>query len=313
MPSFLVHGNDFLVAQEVKSIERDFGADDLLEGNKTLFDSSSFSIPNFQQVTQALPFMDVIRLVILEDVVKNNTTVGTSIIDQLDSFPDSTLLIIKEHTNKINSSLSKIDPTKLIVRNVQGPSNNRELHQWIKEHAQDRAIPISPSGITALANHVGLNLWNMTNELEKLSLYTQGSQITDAEVKELVHSTEDINLFGTIDAVIEQKRAIAFHNINTLLEDGHDTNSIIRLIGRQLRLIATAKALLNSNTSHTDLKQKLGINSNFIVDKVLSQSKQIPLTNLLYMFECLTQADIDIKSGVVEGPVAIDIFLNKIT
>ena len=55
MPSFLVYGNDFLVSQEVRQIETNHQAQDILEGNKTVFDSSNFNLPDFQQVTQALP------------------------------------------------------------------------------------------------------------------------------------------------------------------------------------------------------------------------------------------------------------------
>ena len=38
MPSFLVYGNDFLVSQEVRQIETNHQAQDILEGNKTVFD-----------------------------------------------------------------------------------------------------------------------------------------------------------------------------------------------------------------------------------------------------------------------------------
>ena len=107
MPSFLVYGNDFLVSQEVQQIETNHQAQDILEGNKTVFDSSNFNLSDFQQVAQALPFMYTIRLVILEYVIKNNTSLSDSIIQKLDSLPESTLLIIKERTDKINVSFTK--------------------------------------------------------------------------------------------------------------------------------------------------------------------------------------------------------------
>ena len=149
--------------------------------------------------------------------------------------------------------------------------------------------------------------------MEKLSLYSQGQQITDSDVKELVYSDEDVNLFNTIDAIIEKKRAIAFHNINSLLNNGHDTSAIIRLIGRQLRLIAASKFLSSSGASHTQLKQQLGITSNFVVDKVMSQSNQLSQAQLLFMFQKLVDTDQGIKTGALDLTVALDIFLNQVT
>lgn len=313
MPSFLIYGNDFLVAKEAKEIANTYGAHDVLEGNKTVFDSSNFDMSQFQQVSQALPFMDSVRLLVLEDVIKNNTSIGTSIIQHLPHLPESTLLIIKEHSDKINSSMSKASAKELTVKNLVGPKSNRELHQWIKEQTLNKNLPISPSGITALAHNVGVNLWSIDNELEKLSLYTQGRQITDVEVKELVHASEEINLFGTIDAIIEKKRGTAFHNISALLTEGHDTNSILRLIGRQLRLIAISKYLSSTGYSHTDIKQKMGVSSNFVLNKILAQSSQVSQESLLYMFEQLVKTDTDIKTGVLDSSIAIDMFLNYVT
>ena len=149
--------------------------------------------------------------------------------------------------------------------------------------------------------------------MEKLSLYSHGQQITDSDVKELVYSDEDVNLFNTIDAIIEKRRAIAFHNINSLLNNGHDTSAIIRLIGRQLRLIATSKFLSASGASHTQLKQQLGITSNFVVDKVISQSNQLSQTKLLFMFQKLVETDQGIKTGALDQTIALDIFLNQVT
>ena len=313
MPSFLVYGNDFLVSQEVQQIETNHQAQDILEGNKTVFDSSNFNLPDFQQVTQALPFMDTLRLVILEDVIKNNTSLCDSIIQKIDSLPESTLLIIKERTDKINASFTKSSSTTLTIKKLSGPRSGRELHQWIKEHSLKHNISISPAGISALADHVGVNLWNINNELEKLNLYSQGQQITDSDVKELVYSDEDVNLFNTIDAIIEKKRSVAFHNINSLLNNGHDTSAIIRLIGRQLRLIAASKFLSASGASHTQLKQQLGITSNFVVDKVISQSNQLSQTKLLFMFQKLVETDQGIKTGALDQTIALDIFLNQVT
>lgn len=312
MPSFLIYGNDFLVYQEAKRIESDHEAGNLLEGNTTNFDSSNFDISSFQQVINALPFMDPIRMIILDDVIKSNTTLGISILKHLENLPKSTLLIIKEKSDKISPNLTKDASEHLVVQKLQGPRNNRELNQWIKERASYKQLSISPAGIGALGNHVGTNLWNIDNELEKLSLYTQGNQITDLEVKELVYSNQDINIFSTIDAIIEKKRGIAYHNINGLLSDGHDTSSILRLIGRQLRLIATMKSLSGSGFPNSELKNKLGITSNYVIDKITAQSNQASNEKILFMFEQLVQTDLNIKSGTMDDKIALDIFLNQV-
>ena len=313
MPAFFLYGDNFLVEQAVREIKSEYQATDLLEGNHTTFDSNNFETNQCIQICKALPFLDNKRFVIVTDVIKNNTTIIQNISDQISDFPESTILIMKEHTEKISAPVTKILNNYFSVKQLTAPKSTRQINQWIKDRSTLKGISISPTGIQALSSSAGNDLWSIENELEKLNLYCKGNPITEIDVAHLVHSNKETNIFNTVDSIVEKNKFLAFSNIKSLINEGNDVFSIIRLIERQLRLIALAKYFLSVNTSLDVISQKMNIRSDFIMKKLISQSARLSDKELDNMFSILVDTDLKIKTGKLEASLALDLFVNEVT
>ena len=65
MPAHLLYGDSFLVAQQLKRLTAEAGADSLLEANRHQLTGGQFNLPELLAVCNALPFMDSHRLVVV--------------------------------------------------------------------------------------------------------------------------------------------------------------------------------------------------------------------------------------------------------
>jgi len=75
------------------------------------------------------------------------------------------------------------------------------------------------------------------------------------------------------------------------------------MITRQFRLIWQAKALSKKKVSPTEILSKIGVRPYF-AGKIISQAGKFTRENLIYAFERLLQADVELKSSA-KSPILI--------
>ena len=84
--------------------------------------------------------------------------------------------------------------------------------------------------------------------------------------------------------------------MENLLSHGTHPLPILAMISRQFRLIWQAKALSNKNTPKNEIAKRIGAHP-FFVGEYISQTKNFSQEDLVYVFERLLEADIEIKSA----------------
>lgn len=326
MSAHVLHGDSYLVRQQLKRLEADDGTEALLDANRHQLLGSQVDPPELLNICNSLPFMDTRRLVIVEGLLatfegrpgrgRRRSSDSPSSPRSLDRWeglaqaipemPDTTVLVFLDGPLSPNNPLLRSLGPVAQVHPLTTPTGEA-LARWMKATAEEKGASISPAAIRTLTDLVGSDLWAMDRELEKLSLYAAGQRIEESHVTELVHQAREANVFAAVDAMIDGRQSVALRLLHQLRQDGRDTSYIIAMVERQLRLLALARDSIDQGVPQRELGSRLGVTSQFVVKKTMEQARRHSWSTINWRYQRLLEADLAIKQGRLDPDLALEL------
>ena len=324
MPAHVIYGDTFLVAERLRRVKIEAGAADLMDSNRHVVAAARARPDEVLAMCNSLPFLDTMRLVEIEGVLASQQGTGggrrsgrrtasaagawSQLVDAVPTLPDTTLLIfIDGDVQQSNPLLRTLSEHSTVHR--EATPNAQALLQWIKRRAEDKGSSITPPAMQVLAELVGGDLWTIDRELEKLSLYATGRDITDTDVHAMVPYAQEANIFAAVDAVMDGRPGPALRSLMQLIEDGQEPLYIIAMIERQLRLIALARDLTDRGVAQPDLGRRMGTNSDFVVRKTLGQARRLTLPQIRSKYRRVLESDLAIKQGHLDPALSLQLLV----
>ena len=316
---YILYGeDDFLLKEAVKRIKAEH-EDGLGETNTTLLEGEKLSLAELIATCNTMPFLAPKRLVFVEGLLSRFEGKQSSpelkewdgLIEYVHNMPASTILVL------IDGKLAKSNPLlKGLARKAEvkefAPLKGVELQKWIRSRVVERGGKISPSASQLLADLIGSNLWILSNEIEKLCLYTKGRRIEESDITLLVSYAKEANIFVMADAIAERRLKMASRLLHQLLEEGSAPPYLLYMITRQFRLLIQAKQLIAQRVPLDLVGNKIGVSSEFVLEKVVEQARKHSLRRLAETYRKLLDTDLAIKTGALQGELALDLLLTEL-
>lgn len=330
MSAFVVFGDSFLVRRRVAALETEHGADAVLDANRHRMQGGQLNPPELLSVCQAIPFMDPLRLVVVEGLLATaESRSGSSggggrgrgrrggasqgwqaLADAIPQMPGTTLLLLSDGAVSANNPLLRLLRPVCTVEEHTAP-RGEQLARWIKETGEAKGAAISPAAIRSLADLVGGDLWTLDQELEKLSLYAAGREIGEADVRLMVSQVREASIFEAVDAMIDGRPEAALRLLAQLRDDGREPLYIIAMVERQLRLLALARDSMERRLPAGEMKRALGTSSDFVVRKTTDQARRHSRQDIAWRYDRLLQADLAIKQGRLDPDLALELLVGE--
>jgi DNA polymerase-3 subunit delta len=318
--------DDFSIVQELNRIKNTLGDADMLATNTNTLDGKQVSVDELRAYCESAPFLSEKRLVIVYGLLEKfavkaptsrsrntrktdqQTAAHEAFGDCINKLPESTVLILIENDLKDNNPLLKIILNKATVKAFP-LLKTVELRQWINKRIAEKNNTISPQALNLMVRLIGSNLWAMSGELDKLALYASGRQIEEKDVKMLVGYTQQTSVFNLVDAIMGFNTQEAENVLQQLLQKGASASYILAMIHRQLRLIVRTREMKKQGLKESDMRQKLGVASEYVVRKTLEQGNRYSMDRIKQVYQQLLDADISIKTGKYTEELALDILV----
>jgi DNA polymerase-3 subunit delta len=322
---YVFHGEDELSRSEAIAQLRRKTDPVVGELNTASFDGREVSVGTLQAACDTMPFMAGCRLVIVSDFVSPSAGGKDSrrgrreapvdgglrgLEEYLPRLPESTQLVLNESRSLPDGHplLRLASDLGACVRQFalpQGP----DLEQWIARRARDKGTSITWEAMALLANYVGPNLRLLDQELEKLATYLgEGGTIGRQEVERLVSSLQEASIFHMVDALASRDRRRALTLLRRLLSEGAAPLYLLTMIARQFRLLLQAQELEAQRVPAAAMAQEMAVPA-FVVRKSLQQARNFRPAELRTILAHLLDIDVGIKTGQVDGPLALDLFV----
>ncbi len=320
--------DDFSLSQSLEEIKREIGDQAVLVGSITTLDGQQVSLEQLRPFCETLPFLAEKRLVIIKGLLerfdakgrasRQKKTTRTSRQDEYKSLgayigkiPDSTVVVLLENRIANNNPLFRELAGKAVVKSFP-LLRDIQLRQWIQRCVKEESSSISPHAVDLLARLVGSNLWIMTSEINKLVLFTSGRRIEEEDVKTVVSYSQQVNVFAMVDAIIEFKAELAEQLLQQLLQRGAAPAYLMVMLSRQIRMIVRARELRNQRKPKTEIQNKLGLTSEFVLRKTLEQAAHYSLPRLKGVYHQLLETDLSIKTGKYDAELALNILVAEL-
>ena len=321
--------DDFSLGQSLEKLKSSIGDPEALAANTTVLEGAQVTIDQLRSVCEAAPFLAEKRLVIVKALLQRfqpserparqrrgrKASIQPDGYEELASYintiPDSTILVLVESeiksTNPLFQALSKEAKVQSfpLLRDTK-------LKQWVQGHVKKEGSTVSPQAVELLTRLVGSNLWVMSNEIDKLLLFASGRCIEEEDVKQVVGYTQQTSVFSMVDAIVESRIKAAEQLLQELLQQGASPAYLMVMLARQLRLIVRTKDIQTARMSSNELRNRLGISSEFAARKTMEQAKRYSLPRLKYVYQKLLEADLAIKTGKYEPELALNILVAEV-
>ncbi len=311
---FLFTGKEsYLISQQIKSWKEAFI---LKHGDMNLLtiDGRTASVGEIISDIIAAPFLADKRLIFIENLPEVPKTRKADQITEKDEKRDESL-------NKLIEAISGIPETSIVVFTQGNPDKRRsfykkliklavikefnpmqggQLIEWIKEATKKAGASINSSAADHLISLTGTDLWRMSQEVNKLSTFTDGNPIVVETIDNLVVPNMEANIFHLTDAIGAKNHKKAIQNLHRSMSAGDDLHQVFYMIVRQFRLFLQVGSYVETNPGITSVNIASSLKLHpFVAKNTLGQVRRFKMAELKKAHEKLLQIDLKLKTSKI--------------
>ena len=248
--------------------------------NYHVFTSETFSAQALQDSLDAQPMMAERSLIRIDDVdlfklPEDERNACAALLSEIP--PMRTVVLVYETTEykpdkRMKALSSALEGAVEVCFRTPG---ERELVVWLTRHFQSRGKTADSRTCQYLIQMTGGDMTRLLGEIEKLCAYTQGEEITRAEIDAVVEPVLEAVVFELSDAIASGRFDAALHKLETLLQMQEEPIPILGAISSQMRRTLTAKILLRAGRGVKELMALCGIAS-YPASKTLEFARRMP-------------------------------------
>jgi DNA polymerase-3 subunit delta len=326
---YLLYGEDEVsISQYLAKIEAKLGDPGSITLNTSHLDGRLISLDELRNAVSALPFMGARRLVVVTNpLARFDSRESQNQPEQpkqqeqqkrfkelLSQLPDSTALVLVVYR--------ALKENHWLVRWVKSAGARGLVHEfsikkgemagWIQKQAAEQGGRFTPQAAAQLAVLVGDDTRLALQEIQKLIAYANYQRAVEVDDVDLVASAAgQVDIFALVDALGNQDGRRAMDMLQRLLSE-QDTISIFGMVVRQFRLLLLAREVLDSGGREAEVTRELGIHP-YVAGKISAQARRFTLPVLETIYRRLLDIDEAVKTGQIEGDVALDTLVPALT
>ena len=320
---YVFFGKDsFSLRERLDGLRASLDADGMLSSSTSVLDGRRATLAEVTAACDTVPFMCAHRLVIVEGLLSRFGGGGRArkrggeveawlpLAEYAGRMPPSTHLVLVDTEAEGDSALVEALRGKGEVREFR-PLAQRAVSDWIRARAKATGLELAAAAARLLADFAGNDLWTLSGEMEKLSVYAGGRPVGEDDVRALVAAVREASVFPLVDAIVEGRPALAIKLLRQMFRQESGAPYILTMIQRQLRHLAVAREMLDAGESGRSIGQALHI-PDFALDKLLGQAARYSQPRLQSAFQRVLEADLQVKRGVYEGELALELLVHDL-
>ena len=272
-------------------------------------------IGSVMQAVQTPPFIGEKRMVVVRNLASSLTKpLAKPWVEALKKVPDSTIIIFQD-----DESVKKFEKREL-YKQFQGAEGNHsypypemsvyDVQNWARQESSRLKLNIYSELLNQVVAMVGVDLYQLSGELKKLTAFSNGSAVTSEAVSDLVKANFEDQMFVFIDAIGARDKKKALQLLEEQRESGSPDMHLFGMLARQIRLLVGVRSILDENpsASKSEVANIMGIHP-FVAQKTLGQARTFDSRTLKGLHTMLYKFDRGMKRGQIKMDVAVDRFV----
>lgn len=241
-----------------------------------------------------------------KSLIEQNTDL---LLDYLEHRNPDTILIFIIPSEKLDER-KKITKQCRKIATITEINTVKNIGQIVKEMFGEYQIDQATTQL--FIDRVGDNLRILEQECEKIKTYkNEEKTITKEDILNLTAKNIDIDIFKLIENIILKKKQQALESYQEMLKRNEEPIKIIIMLANQFRIMYQAKELNKKGYTANDIASTLEIHP-YRLKLALEKSYNFSSSILLNYLEKLADLDSNIKSGLVDKNLALELFILEI-
>ena len=334
--------DEYLAAARLAQLKRGLGDAEMADLNTTVFGDGSARAADLLAQASMMPFLSERRMVIAHDwltqldrrmAASKSTdsaahTEAAALLSGLAHVPPSSDVVFVEAKSVDKRrhlwkgfkrkeaddvpGLDALIKQKVIALETFGTPDAKALPGWIQRRAREKSIAIDGRAVQMLSDHVGPNLRQLDNELEKLAAYAAGRPITGDDVRLMVSDASEAVIWDLTDALSRRDGRAAMLALADLRRNDANPFYLLTMIARQVRTLIMVKESMEQGVMNEQtIAQRLKMHP-FPVKKAMQQVRGFTAAELDDVMDQLLAADFAMKTGA-NPDTEIDVLIAGLT
>lgn len=325
---YLFDGDDeFAINESIGKIRTKLGDANIADLNTTLLDGRSFTINQLIDAVATVPFLATKRLVILAHPTARlkEKSSQEEFINYLNIDKPTSKLILAEYEfltserdrryNRLNWleawAASPKQARRVYIRHHPLPSG-AVMVRWIQDHVKAIGGQITPQAAVSLSNQIGDDTRLASQEITKLLTYVNYARPVDVDdIEHLTPLTAKIGDFELVNAIRDHNQRKAQALLQRSLAE-NDPLQIFQSIVYQIRMLVIAREILDDHGTVDDFPKVLKIHP-YPAKLALESAARYTHQLLDTIYHRLLQMDLAIKTGQIDGELALEMLVVELT
>lgn len=319
-PVYLIYGEEVYLAEKflkalLHSLNPQLTNDDI-----QYFDATS-DIKALLQAVDSSPFFSDKNIVIAKNLKifqdklsakdKNDET---TFIKYLQNMPDYSTLILQCYNNKLDKRRKLFKTIEQIGISVECiPLTYWNVSDWLNSRLRELNLRFDKEAyayfLEAIKSMDKISLGYLDQELLKLTLYTDKSNITRAILEDVLSSIPEISAFHLWDALCSKDITQALKLYYIQKQSGVHPLRLLALLVRQVRQLWQVKIYLSEKQNARQIAATLKLHP-FIAEKIIKQAQNFSLAHIEQTLQDLAEADYKLKTGSDEPALIENLLIN---
>lgn len=311
---YLLYGTqNYLIDEKIKEIIKENKID---KYNIEQFDLENNSIREIIDSSNTLSLFADKKILIIDNSFI--FTGSTKKIDEkdillldnyLDNINDNTIIIFKVNNEKLDSRKKIVTKIKKVAKIIEF-NKLLDINSKIKELFEP--YKIDNNVIKYFIDRVGTNMELISKEIEKIKTYKdQDKNINENDITNLTNKNINTDIFYLLDNILNNNKEKAIESYNEMIKIGEEPIKILVMLANQFRLIYQVKELSKKGYREYDIMDILD-QKQFTIKKAVERISKYKDTELLKYINDLAELDINIKSGLIDKNIGLELFILNI-
>lgn len=278
------------------------------EFNRITLDGKDSAPVEIADAVDTFPMMAERKAVIISESGAFGAKVSAEIKELylriFENLSDDTVIIIKETNVDKRGAVYKSAKKHGTVIEFKRLSD-ADIVTWIMREARGLGKTVSKQNAILMTSICGKNLNALKNEIEKLSSYADGDEITETDIRRLASRSLEARVFDLCDYMMNKNADSALLLMEDLKTNKESPFAILYLFYIEFEKLLKAKLYTKQNMPRSDIASAISVPP-FKVAKYISAARSFSEDELAHLIIMVPQLDLSVKRGEIQEWQAIE-------
>ena len=309
LPFYLIYSEeDYLLTDIKNKFIKKF--DDGYDLNLSIYNDNNYKIEELMDKINTNPFFADKKLIVIEKIGLFNADVPDEFINALQNGAAVNVILFVESNEIKKNNLYEFIKDNGYVSNLNITSE--DINKFIIKKLKKENIQISPSNANYIIDRTGNELYNVTNEVDKLISFLDGREVVEKkDIDDIITVNVDNTVWDLINAINNSNTKLVFEMYSRLILLNVTNESIFSSVKYNYRQLLNVKDLIKRKKTTQEIieNEKMFKLPKFVVQKIIGIARNTDINFLYHKIDRLSELTKSYKTGDISNDLAVELLL----